>query len=469
MRSTVYVNIAPMINRSDSVSFPPPPAKILPGFGGPITKPSPNDVLCGRGGYINSHPGNVRLRTMVSERKSQYLNQTTTKIEKARICAQIVAKIRTQNKPGRFLRKDEKSGCWIEIGDEKAGKKVGQALREDAVEYRQEITEKDTDTTSTQPNYDSKNILKGPQQTVEEKDSKNFNLFSYFPPTPFGLNQRRIPPHHAISLSDSMESARVTAWLQGGQLLPPQQLKGNVSAAVSSTQLPFMHSDDTRLASKKRVPDFVFVNQSQDYASEDPRNDTHTRTNAVQQSGRRSFSSSPSTTDDARTPDSFLPDSNYLIHCNKKSKMNVGTHDPVAKRISADSEFNWGEALGQAEFSIASTTSSVDSWWKNITPWSPATTARTPDSFLPHYNDSIPCNEKSEIHQRSAAVAEFDWEVLGCTGLGRQFSLASTMNIDKVNEDENIAASDQHQSTQEVNMIQQHRRHSSLISKFSGK
>ena len=42
----------------------------------------------------------------------------------------IVRAIRNGDPPGRFLKKDEKTGKWIDIGDKKAAEKTSQALRE---------------------------------------------------------------------------------------------------------------------------------------------------------------------------------------------------------------------------------------------------------------------------------------------------------------------------------------------------
>ena len=39
---------------------------------------------------------------------------------------------------GRFLKEDPVTGAWVEIGDERAVKKTGQALRESAPELRAE-------------------------------------------------------------------------------------------------------------------------------------------------------------------------------------------------------------------------------------------------------------------------------------------------------------------------------------------
>lgn len=38
--------------------------------------------------------------------------------------------IRNGDPPGRFIKKDEKTGKWIDIGDKRAAEKTSQALRE---------------------------------------------------------------------------------------------------------------------------------------------------------------------------------------------------------------------------------------------------------------------------------------------------------------------------------------------------
>ena len=92
-----------------------------------------NDVLSGRGGRIMNHPGNVAFRNIIETYKVGYLG--TTKKKKAQIVAEIVSDIRSSG--GRFLKEVPQTEVWVEIGDEKALKKTGQALREGASEIRQ--------------------------------------------------------------------------------------------------------------------------------------------------------------------------------------------------------------------------------------------------------------------------------------------------------------------------------------------
>ena len=119
-------------------SIPPPTNEVLPRGIGPVATPNVHDVLSGRGGRINAHPGNVQFRTIIASMKSTYLSPRTRKLEKAHIANDIVRRIRRLDPPGRFLKEDS-DGTWWDIGDEKARKKVGQALREDAPDIRPQL------------------------------------------------------------------------------------------------------------------------------------------------------------------------------------------------------------------------------------------------------------------------------------------------------------------------------------------
>src|SRR6056300_211290 len=60
--------------------------------------------LCGRGGSINSHPGNRTFREWVYTRKTKY-NLASTKIEKSAVVDQVLDLVRGLKPPGRFLQK----------------------------------------------------------------------------------------------------------------------------------------------------------------------------------------------------------------------------------------------------------------------------------------------------------------------------------------------------------------------------
>jgi hypothetical protein len=84
------------------------------------------DVLLGRGGWINSHPGNVFFRALVDEYRMEYA--PAGRGSKASVAKKVVHLIR--NNHGRFLKKDEDDDLWFEVGDQKAIEKTGQTLRE---------------------------------------------------------------------------------------------------------------------------------------------------------------------------------------------------------------------------------------------------------------------------------------------------------------------------------------------------
>jgi len=98
-----------------------------------------DDVLSGRGGGTNSHPGNRFFRNLINHHRDRYLR--AKKNDKPHISRSIVNIIR--NKNGRFLKKEDDDGLWYEIGDDLAREKTSQALRQKAPEHRRIMEEQD--------------------------------------------------------------------------------------------------------------------------------------------------------------------------------------------------------------------------------------------------------------------------------------------------------------------------------------
>jgi len=122
--------------KSNLPTVSPLSPELKPKTGGLISYPTSSDVLNGRGGRINAHDGNVNYRRIIRAHRSEYLSDTTGKHDKKFILSNIVSLIRNSNPPGRFLEKDVTTLFWIEIGDERAKKKIAQALREGRQVYR---------------------------------------------------------------------------------------------------------------------------------------------------------------------------------------------------------------------------------------------------------------------------------------------------------------------------------------------
>ncbi len=89
--------------------------------------PAPVDVICGRGGKANTHPGNISFREEAKKLRSWY--ESSSKSEKFTISAMLVDLVRERG--GRFLKRDdEQAGHWLEADANDVRKKASQALRE---------------------------------------------------------------------------------------------------------------------------------------------------------------------------------------------------------------------------------------------------------------------------------------------------------------------------------------------------
>lgn len=85
------------------------------------------DILCGRGGRSNHHPGNKRYRQVVSHMKMMY-RQTEQKTVKTDLSRAIVEHV--CNYGGRFIKKEQETGRYYILTKDEARKKTSQALRE---------------------------------------------------------------------------------------------------------------------------------------------------------------------------------------------------------------------------------------------------------------------------------------------------------------------------------------------------
>ena len=96
-----------------------------------------HDVLCGRGGIVNTHVGNVHWRMLVAANKQLY--SQLNKKQKQMLSRSIVHAVRTQRPMGRFLqRQGPQSALWCDVGDARAVEKTSQALREGNPQQQQQ-------------------------------------------------------------------------------------------------------------------------------------------------------------------------------------------------------------------------------------------------------------------------------------------------------------------------------------------
>ncbi len=149
-----------------------------------IITPNDTDVLCGRGGNINTHPGNGTFRRLVEKNKRIYLT-ARFKREKRLIAEGILNDIKSQNPPGRFLLK--KDDEWFEVPFDKARDKTSQALREGAPKLREEMQNelqerrREEQSSPQQPDYPNNNDYYGREthQGYEFQNQNQSNRFGY--------------------------------------------------------------------------------------------------------------------------------------------------------------------------------------------------------------------------------------------------------------------------------------------------
>lgn len=105
-----------------------------------IIAPHSNDVLSGRGNFVNYHEGNRNFRAIVKKYKEDYV--ACAKSHKPKFAKLVVDQIQSLDPPGRFLKQDSVTKLWYDIGKKKALEKTRQALREGAPKIIQKLTDK---------------------------------------------------------------------------------------------------------------------------------------------------------------------------------------------------------------------------------------------------------------------------------------------------------------------------------------
>lgn len=91
-------------------------------------EPGEYDVICGRGRKSFHHLGNSCFRDLVARCLERYAN--ATKVEKSFVLSDVVNQVRQLSPNGGFVKKDQSSGRWHEVGDFLAREKTSQAFRD---------------------------------------------------------------------------------------------------------------------------------------------------------------------------------------------------------------------------------------------------------------------------------------------------------------------------------------------------
>jgi hypothetical protein len=96
----------------------------------PEFQPSITDVMCGKGKTCYNHSGNQTYRMLVEANLPRYIS-AKTRVEKGRLVAEIAHAIRSNAiNGGGFIKLDQDTGLWFEVGHVAAKEKVAQTMRE---------------------------------------------------------------------------------------------------------------------------------------------------------------------------------------------------------------------------------------------------------------------------------------------------------------------------------------------------
>lgn len=124
-----YEDVAPLLRFTSSSSgkflFHDEPTKMDDTTNDEIV-PDKLDILCGRDKVSYSHVGNRRFRVIVAMNRERY-QSCTSRDAKTRITDQLIKDIRGCG--GRFLKMNEETKTYQDVGDECAHEKVSHALR----------------------------------------------------------------------------------------------------------------------------------------------------------------------------------------------------------------------------------------------------------------------------------------------------------------------------------------------------
>ena len=182
---------------------------------GKVTSVTDHDVLCGRGGETNHHPGNVAYRSLVKSHQPLYLQ--AKRRDKPKIARTIVDTIMVK-RGGRFLKRaDDNAAEWIEISVKKAREKTSQALRENAPTLRN----KESSSNSSNPKDDA----------IEAEASA-----SSWPSMLVNLSQGPASQEETSPTKDVADNRRVCVTLNTGT---KTEETSRVDPCTDSSNLPF--------------------------------------------------------------------------------------------------------------------------------------------------------------------------------------------------------------------------------------
>lgn len=89
--------------------------------------PSDIDICCGRGKGNWSHRGNHFFKQIIKQNAQRY-SEARSRNDKTIVINRVIELMKQRG--ARFLKRDEASGEWLDIGEEQAREKTGHAMRD---------------------------------------------------------------------------------------------------------------------------------------------------------------------------------------------------------------------------------------------------------------------------------------------------------------------------------------------------
>jgi hypothetical protein len=193
-----------------------------------VTSLKSTDVLFGRGSGPNDHEGNVLFRSLIRERKSEYM-ATNHRQTKAKIAREIVDAVLAKN--GRFLKKIDPAeakelgipkgvDAWTPVDERTIMEKAKQALRQKAEKVGGDTP---PDQHSSPEGTSTKVSLPIPKETLSVyTDETSVAHGAYLPPPPPG-NMRHNEAHWNTGHDDQIPMYASSQEHQPGAYLSEEQ------------------------------------------------------------------------------------------------------------------------------------------------------------------------------------------------------------------------------------------------------
>lgn len=218
------------LHQFESKSIPEPPK-------GEFQGSKVSDVLCGRGGESNHHPGNQAYRKLVKAFQPLYIS--SKRRSKPMISECIVYTIRSYG--GRFLRRtNPRESLYEDVGNTKAREKTSQALREGAPDLRTTLDPKEVLAKLNKKEKDNYSRSTGAPAAQPPPSSR---LLSTTGPSPFPNH----PSYMDVRILQAQMDAYALTYARAGMPMLPFNPATNMGAIPG-------HGDLVMLSRKNQPP-----------------------------------------------------------------------------------------------------------------------------------------------------------------------------------------------------------------------